>query len=152
MTAQGDLLALADLCGIWRDFYDQHGNLKPTSPATQRAFLTAIGVDVRDDDATRNSLSALRHEIEDRWFPEEIIIESGVTAPLQFGLGARWQLRLDECEEVIESGEPCDHITLPPLSSGVYELTATASGRAAIGSRVPSTSRTRALLSGEGGA
>lgn len=132
MTAQGDLLALADLCGIWRDFYDQHGNLKPTSPATQRAFLTAIGVDVRDDDATRNSLSALRHEIEDRWFPEEIIIESGVTAPLQFGLGARWQLRLDEHEDVIESGEPCDHITLPPLSSGVYELTATASGRTEI--------------------
>lgn len=132
MSVQNDLSALADLCGIWHDFHDLHGVLKPTSPETQKAFLTAIGIDVSDDDAIRNSLSTLRHEIEDRWFPDEIIVESGVETPLEFGLGADWQLRLDESDDVFANGEPRDHITLPPLPSGVYALTATASGRTEI--------------------
>ena len=129
MSAQDDLSALADLCGIWNDFHDLHGALKPTSPETQKAFLTAIGVDISSDAAIRSSLATLRHEIEDRWFPEEVIVESGVQAPLEFGDGAHWQLRLDEHEEIFVNGEPSDHITLPPLPSGVYSLTATASGR-----------------------
>lgn len=132
MSVQNDLSALADLCGIWHDFHDLHGVPKPTSPETQKAFLAAIGVDVSDDDAIRNSLSTLRHEIEDRWFPDEIIVESGVETPLEFGLGADWQLRLDESDDVFANGEPRDHITLPPLPSGVYALTATASGRTEI--------------------
>jgi 4-alpha-glucanotransferase len=132
MTAQNDLSALADLCGIWHDFHDLHGVLKPTSPETQKAFLKAIGLDVSNDDAIRNSLAALRHEIEDRWFPEEIIVQSGTEAPLEFGLGADWQLRLDESEDVFATGDARDHITLPPLPSGVYALTATASGRTEI--------------------
>lgn len=132
MSAQNDLSALADMCGIWHDFHDLHGVLKPTSPETQKAFLTAIGIDVSDDDSIRKSLSTLRHEIEDRWFPDEIIVESGVETPLEFGLGADWQLRLDEDDHVFANGEPSDHITLPPLPSGVYALTATASGRTEI--------------------
>lgn len=132
MSVQNDLSALADLCGIWHDFYDLNGELKRTSPETQMAFLSAIGIDVSNDDAIHNSLAALRHEIEDRWFPEEIIVQSGVETPLEFGLGAGWQLRLDEDDKVFASGEPRDHITLPPLPSGVYALTATASGRTEI--------------------
>jgi 4-alpha-glucanotransferase len=132
VSAQNDLSELADLCGIWHDFHDLHGTLKLTSPETQKAFLTAIGMDVSDDDAIRNSLVTLRHEVEDRWFPEEIIVQSGVATTLEFGLGADWTLRLDEQDQVFASGEPSDHITLPPLPSGVYSLTATASDRTEI--------------------
>ncbi|MDA8585554.1 4-alpha-glucanotransferase [Rhodobacteraceae bacterium] len=132
MNAQDDLSALADLCGIWREFHDLNGELKATSPETQKSLLTAVGMDVSDDNAVRNSLAMLRHEIEDRWFPDEIIVQSNVESPLEFGLGAAWQLRLDEDDEVFASGEPCDHITLPALPSGVYSLTATVSGRTEI--------------------
>jgi 4-alpha-glucanotransferase len=132
VSAHNELSELADLCGIWHDFHDLHGNLKQTSSDTQKAFLTAIGLDVSDDNAIRASLVTLRHEIDDRWFPEEIIVQSGAASPQEFGLGAHWQLRLDGSDDVIAQGQPHDHITLPPLASGVYALTATASGRTEI--------------------
>lgn len=129
MSALDELAALADLCGVLRSFYDLRGHERTTTPETQKAFLRANGIDVSSDAAIHTSLTSLQHEIADRWFPEEIIVESGVTAPQGFGLGASWSLRLDECDEVIAEGLPEDHITLPPLPSGVYVLTATASGR-----------------------
>ena len=132
MNGQNDLATLADLCGIWHDFYDLNGTLKPTSQETQKAFLSAMDIDVSGDDAIRDSLTTLRHEIEDRWFPEEVIVESGVATPLEFGFGAVWHLRLDEQDSVLANGEPRDNITLPPLPSGVYSLTASASGRTEI--------------------
>ncbi len=55
-----------------------------------------------------------------------------MASPQEFGLGAHWQLRLDGSDDVIAQGQPDDHITLPPLASGVYALTATASGRTEI--------------------
>jgi len=129
LNTHSDLTALADLCGIWRDFYDLDGVLKPTSPETQRAFLKAIGLDVSDDAAIAASLAALRHEIDDRWFPEEIIVECDHPAPQDFGLGARWTLRLDGSDDIVARGSPADHITLPPLAAGVYVLTAATDAR-----------------------
>ena len=132
MNAMDDLAALADLCGILPSFYDLHGNERVTPPETQKAFLTANGIDVSSDEAIQSSLATIRHETSDRWFPEEIIVESGVSSSQNFGLGATWTLCVDESSELVASGEPSDHITLPPLRSGVYELTATASGRTEI--------------------
>lgn len=129
MNAVNDLGSLSEICGILPDFYDLHGNLRPTSPETQRALLNANGIDVSSDAAIAASLAALRFEIDDRWFPQEIIVESGCTAPQEFGLGASWEVRLDETEDVIAEGAPADFITVPPLASGIYTLTATASGR-----------------------
>lgn len=129
MTAAKDLHALAEICGILPDFYDLQGHLRPTSPETQKALLTANGINVSSDVAIQASLAALRHELDDRWFPEEIIVESNCASPQEFGLGARWHIQLDEAEEIIAEGEPADFITVPPLSSGIYTLTATASGR-----------------------
>jgi 4-alpha-glucanotransferase len=129
VSVEHDLAALADLNGILPSFYDLHGNERSTSPETQKALLNANGIDVSSDTAIANSLAELRHHIDDRWFPEEVIVESGVESFQNFGLGATWQLRLDESDLIVAEGEPRDHITLPPLPSGIYSLTASASGR-----------------------
>lgn len=132
MNAFHELAQLADICGILPSFYDLQGNERPTSPETQKALLAANGIDVSSDEAIRNSLDSIRFAIDDRWFPEEIIVETGVEAPQMFGLGATWELRLDGEDAVAAKGEPRDFITIPPLTSGIYELTATASGRTEI--------------------
>ncbi|MCK0122724.1 4-alpha-glucanotransferase [Loktanella sp. F6476L] len=129
MTVQDDLAALADICGIVPHFYDLHGQQLPTSPETQRALLAANGIDVSTDDAIQSSLAQLRFDRDDRWFPDEIIVEAGVEAWQNFGLGAAWDIRLDESDDILVSGEPRDQITVPPLDPGIYTLTATASGR-----------------------
>lgn len=129
MSEHHDLAALSDLCGILPSFWGLDGGERITSPDTQRALLAANGIDVSDDAAIAASLAALRHEIDDRWFPEEIIIQSNTEAPQMFGLGAEWFVCADGSDEVVASGPPRDAITLPPLPSGVYTLTATASGR-----------------------
>ncbi|MGB7319082.1 MAG: 4-alpha-glucanotransferase [Planktotalea sp.] len=129
MTLDHDLAALSELCGILPGFFDFHGNERVTSPDTQRAMLAANGFDVSSDEAIRSELAALRAELEDRWFPYEIIVESGFPSAQNFGLGAQWELRLDETGELIATGDPSDHITLPALPSGIYVLRATASGR-----------------------
>jgi 4-alpha-glucanotransferase len=129
MSVDHDLAALSELCGILPRYYDLQGNDRATSSGTQRALLAANGFDVSSDEAIRFELAALRHHIADRWFPEEVIVESGAAASLQFGLGASWTLHLDGSYTVIARGEPADHITLPTLASGIYVLTAQASGR-----------------------
>lgn len=129
MSVEHDLGALADLCGILPVFYDLQGNQRRTSPETQKALLAANGIDVSSDTAIHASLASLRHEIDDRWFPREIIVESHRSAPQQFGLGADWQLRLDGSDAIIAEGTPSDFITVPPVPSGIYTLTASASGR-----------------------
>lgn len=132
MNVNHDLWELANLTGILPDFFDLQGNQRPTSPETQRALLAANGIDVSSDAAIHSSLAHLRHEIDDRWFPFEIIVESHCSAPQEFGLGAAWQLRLDGSDDIVAEGLPQDFITVPPLPSGVYTLTATASGRTEI--------------------
>ncbi|MEP5728628.1 MAG: 4-alpha-glucanotransferase [Sulfitobacter sp.] len=132
MNIDHDLAALAELCGILPRFFDLHGGERITSPETQRAMLAAEGIDVSNDKAIQDSLAHLRHELDDRWFPWEIIVESGIEAPQNFGLGAEWHLCADGSEKIVASGEPRDYITVPPLASGIYSLTATASGRTEI--------------------
>ena len=129
MSVDQDLADLADLCGILPRFWGLSGGERVTSPETQRALLAANGIDVSSDAAISASLHHLRHQINDRWFPEEIIVTAGETAPQNFGLGALWHLTQDASEDIVAQGDPADHITLPPLPSGVYVLTATASGR-----------------------
>lgn len=129
MSEDHTLSALADLCGIEPTYHDLQGIERPTSPETLRALLAANGFDISSHAAMAEALEDLRHRQSDRWFPEEIIVESGVSHPLNFGLGAEWHLCLDGEDAVQAEGAPADHITLPPLRAGVYVLTASASGR-----------------------
>ncbi len=129
MSTDTDLAKLAELSGILPAYHDLHGVKRVTSPQTQKAMLAAEGIDVSSPKTIQTALAELRHEQEDRWFPFEIIVESGAEAVQEFGLGAAWQLRLDGASDVVASGDPADQITLPPLASGVYALSASASGR-----------------------
>ncbi|MGR3710496.1 MAG: hypothetical protein ACU0A9_13770, partial [Alterinioella nitratireducens] len=61
MSADPDLAALADLCGILPAYHDLYGGQRITPPETQRALLAADGVDVSSPAAIRESLAALRH-------------------------------------------------------------------------------------------
>ncbi len=130
MTADGDLAALAELCGILPGYRDLQGVERDVSSATRRALLAASGVDVSDDAAIRDSLAALRRAAQERRFPEEVIVDSGAPAPLSFGEGAAWSLRLDGEEAEFAQGRPSGRIDLPPLPPGVHELTVHAPGRA----------------------
>ncbi|MGJ8618595.1 MAG: 4-alpha-glucanotransferase [Sulfitobacter sp.] len=132
MSDDHDLAALADLCGILPRYHDLQGNERGTSPDTQKALLRANGFDTTSGASIRAALTDLRIETEDRWFPDEIIIESNIPASLNFGLGATWVLCLDGHDNVVAEGRPSDHIKLPALQSGIYVLTATASGRTEI--------------------
>ncbi len=129
MTLTNDLAALADLCGILPHYHDLQGHERVTTPETQKAILRANGFDTSSDDTIRDALAEERFQAENRWFPDEVIIESGKARALEFGLGAEWHLSLDGDDETVATGSPADHITLPALPSGIYVLTATASGR-----------------------
>ena len=103
MSAEDDLTALAEISGILPNFYDLQGNLRPTSPETKKALLTGNGFDVSSDAAIGETLAAERHDSADRWFPKEIIVQTGRVAPQQFGLGAEWHICLDQSKDVIAS-------------------------------------------------
>lgn len=129
MNTDHELAALADLSGILPTFYDLQGNERPTSPDTQKALLTGNGFDVSNAAAIHASLEEYRRTQDDRWFPNEVIIESGVEARQNFGLGAHWRLCLDGSDAEFATGAPGDQIVLPPLPSGIYILTATVGDR-----------------------
>ena len=130
MSIDKDLAALAESCGILPSYWDLQGHERFTSPDTYRAILAADGIDVSSDAAIRETLAEMRRAREDRWFPKEIVIVSNQTTALEFGLGAAWSLSPDHNADIIAAtGVPSDHITLPPLSSGVYVLTADVADR-----------------------
>ena len=132
MTADAELAALAKLGGLLPQYVNMQGELRVTSPDTNRALLNAIGIAADDDATVRESLALLSAQAEERNFPQEVIIESGIATPLQFGEGAVWTLRPDESEKETASGVAADEISLPPLASGVYELSAQTGGRSEV--------------------
>ena len=108
MTTDAVLRELADLCGVLPEFYDLHGTVHRTSPETMQAFLAAEGLDVSSPVATDDTLKALKATTEDRWFPEEVIVESRCNADLFFGLGAEWQLVCDDTGKIVAEGTPAE--------------------------------------------
>lgn len=137
MTADTLLADLAALAGILTDFHDLQGQQRITTPDTQRALLAANGIAARTEAEVRESLATHLARTHDRWFPEEIIIDSNRAQQLGFGLGATWHLRSDDSETDRQTdgetncaeGQAGDAIALPALTSGVYEMTAHVAGR-----------------------
>ncbi len=129
MNADEVLAELGELCGIVPKYHDLQGAERPITPETRRALLAANGIDISTEATAHDALAALRDAHESRWFPDEIIVESDSPSRQGFGLGAAWQLRAEDEEAVFAEGQADDQITLPALPSGIYELTASASGR-----------------------
>jgi 4-alpha-glucanotransferase len=130
MNSDDALRELADIIGILPSYRGFHGEQIITSVETQMALLAANGINVGNDAEILASLQQLKQQRENRWFPDEIIINSHEQTPLQFGLGGAWQLiEIDahaevnvEVPDIVATGEPADYITLPALLSGVYQL------------------------------
>ncbi|MGC1498077.1 MAG: 4-alpha-glucanotransferase [Sulfitobacter sp.] len=122
MTADAKLAALAKRAGILPSYVDMQGVERITSPQTQRALLAAIGFDVATDADVQASLTSYDAETAKRTVPEEVIVESANAQTLDFGAGVAWKLRSDDGIDEVTSGIAQSAIELPPLKSGVYEL------------------------------
>ncbi|MCK8463381.1 4-alpha-glucanotransferase [Aliiroseovarius sp. S1339] len=117
------LVTLAKRCRILSQYKDMQGRVHVTSPDTQRALLNSIGVEADSDATVQKSLTKLNAQAKQRQFPEEVIVESGNAFQLAFGEGAAWTLRADDDMADVANGIAGGDISLPPLASGVYELT-----------------------------
>lgn len=126
---QGALRAIADHFGILPSFYDFNGHERITNDDTRRAFLAANGVDVSSEAAIEMAWHDLRTEAENRWFPTEVIIEAFQPNNMPFGLGAAWEVRRWESDEITAQGQAGDFITLPELMPDVYILRISVAGR-----------------------
>lgn len=127
-----DLDHLADHFGILPRYNELDGTERAVGADTKKALLAANGVDVSSDAAISEQLHALRSRAADRWFPEEVIIESNRPRALGFGLGTEWRAVATDSGAVAAEGQAGDEIHLPAIPSGVYELIASASGRTEI--------------------
>lgn len=123
MTVDEALAALADRFGILPSFYDLSGVERRISRDTRIALLRANGLDVGSDALIRETLAEETARAAERLCPAEVIVTSQMPCTLDFGADARWRL-CGECPDtVLAEGEGEEGITLPPLPSGVYDLT-----------------------------
>jgi 4-alpha-glucanotransferase len=108
MSEDPTLDRLAELAGILPDYLDLEQTVHPTSAATKRALLDAMGLD--GDPAAR--LAELEAEA-GRPVPRALAVQAATTGELSF---PGWVLRL-------ESGEShAGHGALPPLPLGLHSL------------------------------
>ena len=124
MNAADALNQLATRFGILPSYNDLGGQIRTTSPDTQRALLRANGLDVATDAMIFEVLDDVARREAERWFPEEIIIQSNTACALDFGLGTSWRVLCTETGDCLAQGHAGDRIELPTLPSGVYDLVA----------------------------
>lgn len=130
MTGETALSALAEHLGILPSYSDLSGHTRWTNPDTQRALLRANGLTIDTDDMIAELLQDLQAREADRWFPEEIVVQSNAAVALEFGLGTTWHVVCTETGACLAEGRAGDRIELPPLPSGVYDLVASTRERA----------------------
>ena len=124
MNATDALNELATRYGILPNYNDLGGQSRATSPDTQRALLRANGLDVATDAMIFEVLDDVSRREAERWFPEEIIIQSTTACALDFGLGTTWSVLCTETGDCLAQGRADDRIELPALRAGVYDLIA----------------------------
>ncbi|GFE49810.1 4-alpha-glucanotransferase [Roseobacter cerasinus] len=132
MSADADLAELAAACGIFDQFRDLEGVMRPTSPDTQRALLRAGGFAAQSAAEVAESLARLRAEQAARLIPEEIIVTSGQAVSVPCAAAVDWQLVLEGADSVHLSGGATETVTLPSLPMGLHKLCARGSGRSSV--------------------
>nr|WP_321457341.1 4-alpha-glucanotransferase [uncultured Cohaesibacter sp.] len=135
---QDKLNILSGFFGVHTSYSDFGGNLVQTPVETQLAFLKANGLHLDNDAMLDEAIQDYVVAEQDRWFPRELITGTGFDYQCNFGLGAKWHIELDQAlsEDVRSSisdntlcGVADDHISLPPLPSGIHELVCEVGGR-----------------------
>lgn len=121
MNADAALADLARLAGIFPEFHDLGGVLRPTSVETQRALLRADGLPADTDGQAADTLAALKAEIAQAFLPRDLIVRSGAVATVDLAEGTQWSLT-DETGQPLAEGRSTGQITLPALPSGVHRL------------------------------
>ena len=135
---QASLNALSAFFGIQPYYYDFDGQLVETSTETQLALLRANGLQLDDEEMLEQAVKDHVMAEQDRWFPRELVTSAGYDYHCAFGLGANWQIILDDdlsdedrqsAQEETLKGQAADHIILPPLPAGIHELVIDVAGR-----------------------
>lgn len=122
MTVDRSLAALATLCGVFDQFLDLQGVMRPTSPDTQRALLRANGLDVGSEAAVRDTLAALQAEQKERVAAPEVVMTCDTPNVLRCEGEVDWQVVSEEEGATLAQGRAEGQITLPPLPAGVHHL------------------------------
>lgn len=129
MSADADLADLAILCGIFDEFRDLEGVIRPTSPDTQRALLRAEGLAVGSPAEVRDTLTALRAAEAARIVPAEVVIAADHAASIPCQKPVEWHLALEETDGVFAQGRSDAQVDLPPLPAGLHDLHLREGGR-----------------------
>ena len=121
MSDGGALAELADIAGIFPEFHDLQGVLRPTSVETRRALLRADGLPADSDAEAEETLRAVRAERAATFFGEDIIVRAGQAEGIDLAEAAEWRV-VDEDGALVAEGRSAGRVALPPLLSGVHSL------------------------------
>jgi 4-alpha-glucanotransferase len=118
MTQDQALATLAERAGIVSEFRDMQGKTRVTTPDTQRALLTANGIECGSETQVRDSLKAIERAPE----TQDILVESNQAATIKTPVSGGWAVHDDETGCLVADGSADGAVTLPPLPSGIYVL------------------------------
>lgn len=122
MTADQTLAALASFCGVFDQFRDLQGAMRPTSPDTQRALLRANGLDVGSEAVVRETLAALQADQKERLAVPEVVVTCDTPNVLRCEGEVGWHVVSEEGDATLAEGRADGQINLPPLPAGVHHL------------------------------
>lgn len=145
MSADAELAALADLCGIFDRFRDLEGVIRPTSPQTQRALLRANGLAVGSAREVRETLAELRAAEQARLLPEDVVVRCDTPFSLPLQARAHWHIVLEDGTEPAVEGHAEDQIELPALPTGLHRLHLRQGKRSEITRLISAPARTPSL-------
>ncbi|WP_298836962.1 4-alpha-glucanotransferase [uncultured Roseobacter sp.] len=123
MNADQALRALADEAGIFPEFKDLEGVIRPTGVDTQRALLRAAGFAAGSGAEIAESLDALAAEKAAALLPPDVFATTGAAAELLTRADCSWHVIADGSSEEMASGITSEcRLSLPALPSGVHHL------------------------------
>ncbi|MCP4182229.1 MAG: 4-alpha-glucanotransferase [Hyphomicrobiales bacterium] len=123
MRVDDHLNALAKRTGIVEYYHGYNGEIVETNQDTKKALLRANGFAVDSNVLISESWHHLDAQDQNRFFPEELIVQCEEPFETGFGAGAKWQILFEEQESLSFEGSAHEQIILPPLPMGIGTLT-----------------------------
>ncbi len=122
----GALNELAAARGILPEWHDLAGSLHVTTPETQRALLSAMGVAAASDAEAAESLQAERARLKARRLPEEAVTRPGAETRVPLAGTARWRLQQEDGAQQEGKAEGAIVFTAAP---GLHRLVVESGGQ-----------------------